>query len=120
VADEVSAFHLIEHFARYEATDVLAEWRRLLKPGGRLILELPNLELACRNLLDGLEDSLGLRPIYGDWTHRDPYMLHKHGYTPKTISALLQESGFVQIEMKPPQTHGRQLKRDMRVEAIRG
>lgn len=116
-ADEVHAYHLVEHFARYEANDLIAEWKRLLKPGGILVLELPNLEAACRNLLAGMNDQMSMWPIYGDWNHRDPYMLHKHGYTPKTIKALLVECGFTDIRILPPQTHGRRANRDMRVEA---
>lgn len=98
---------------------MLVEWYRLLKPGGRLILELPNLEKACRNLLKGLNDQMSMWPIYGDWNRGDEYMMHKHGYTPKTIKGLLKECGFSNISILPPQTHGRRANRDMRVEAVK-
>lgn len=118
-ASVVMACHVIEHFARYEAPHVLAEWRRILKKGGLLILELPNLEDACRNLLAGKADNMSLWPIYGDWNHEDPHMLHKHGYTPGSIQSLLEECGFTNIKRVAPQTHGRKLDRDMRIEAIK-
>jgi predicted SAM-dependent methyltransferase len=116
-ADELHSYHFLEHVAGYEAPALVREFHRLLKSGGRLVLELPNLEAACRNLLAGMDDQMSMWPIYGDWNHRDPYMLHKHGYTPKTIKALLVECGFIKIELKPPQTHGGRANRDMRVEA---
>ncbi|MCB1836270.1 MAG: methyltransferase domain-containing protein [Alcanivoracaceae bacterium] len=119
VADELMALHLIEHFYLWEVPAVLAEWRRLLKPGGRLILELPNLEAACRNLLAGRNDQVSMWPLYGDPGHEDPYMCHRWGYTPKTIKELLVRNAFSEVRIMPPKTHGRRVNRDMRVEAVR-
>lgn len=116
-AAELQAMHFIEHVFRYQAPALLSEWKRLLQPGGRLILELPNIELACRNLLAGMDDQMSMWPLYGDWSHKDPYMMHKHGYTPRTIQALLHEAGFRNPVMLAPQTHGAKMGRDMRVEA---
>lgn len=118
-AEELYCFHLIEHFYRWQANSVINEFKRLLKPNGLLVLELPNIELACRNLLKGMDDQMSMWPLYGDWGHKDPYMMHKHGYTPKTITKLLEECGFKNIKMLPPQTHKRRTNRDMRVEAIK-
>ena len=47
-ADELMAAHVIEHFAEWQAPFVMLEWKRLLKPGGKLVLELPNIEAAAR------------------------------------------------------------------------
>jgi predicted SAM-dependent methyltransferase len=116
-ADEVHALHFIEHVREYEAPALVREFHRLLKPRGLLVLELPNIEAAARNLLDGMPAQMCWFAFYGDASHRDPYMLHKFGYTPKTIKALLVECGFIKIELKPPQTHGARANRDMRVEA---
>jgi predicted SAM-dependent methyltransferase len=116
-ADELMAAHVIEHFYAWEAPIVIAEWKRLLKSGGLLVLELPNLELAARNLLDGRKDNMTMWPLYGDPTHVDPYMCHRWGYTPKTIRALLTDAGFDKIRFKDPQTHMKRADRDMRVEA---
>lgn len=118
-AEELHAMHAIEHVYAWEAVHLLAEWRRLLKPGGLLVLELPNLEAAARNLLEGLNDQMSMWPIYGDWNHKDPYMMHKHGYTSRTIEALLVGGGFTGVVHKAPQTHGARANRDMRVEARR-
>jgi predicted SAM-dependent methyltransferase len=116
-ADEVHAYHVIEHFYRWQTPEVLGEWKRLLKAGGLLVLELPNIEAAARNLLAGMDDQMCMWAFYGDPSHRDPYMCHPWGFTPKSIKSLLSECGFSHIELKPPQTHGRRVNRDMRVEA---
>lgn len=116
-AEEVCAFHFIEHVREYEAPALLREFHRLLKSGGTLILELPNIEAAARNLLAGMPPQMCWFAFYGDASHRDPYMLHQFGYTPATIRALLVECGFIKVQLKPPQTHGARANRDMRVEA---
>lgn len=118
-ADEVFAAHVIEHFFRYDVDAVVAEWKRLLRDGGRITLELPNIEAAARNLLAGMSDKMALWPLYGDWSHGSPYMMHRHGYTPKTITSLLAFHGFKDIRILPPVTHGARVNRDMRVEAVK-
>jgi len=118
-ADTVMALHLIEHFYLWEVAGVLSEWRRLLKSGGELILELPNIEAAARNLLAGLNDQMSMWPLYGDPQHEDVYMCHHWGYTPKTITALLNDNGFERVMVLPPQTHGKRANRDMRIEAVK-
>jgi predicted SAM-dependent methyltransferase len=118
-AEELQAIHAIEHVAEWEAPHLMAEWLRLLKPGGLLVLELPNLECAARNLLAGLSDQMSMWPIYGDGSHRDPLMCHKFGYTPSTIARLVKAAGFIDVKILPPVTHGARHDRDMRVEARR-
>lgn len=118
-SDYVQAMHVIEHFYFWQASSVLAEFRRLLKPGGKLVMELPDIEKAARNLLKGDTDQMSMWPLYGDWSHKDPYMMHRHGYTPATITDLLLQAGFRNIQTLPPQTHGRRHNRDMRAEAVK-
>lgn len=119
-ADELFAAHVIEHFYRYDVDAVVEEWRRLLRPGGLLVLELPNLEQACRNLIEqGMSDSMVMFPLYGDASWKDPYMCHLYGYTPETITGLLTDHGFKKIQILPPKTHKKRADRDMRVEAIK-
>jgi predicted SAM-dependent methyltransferase len=116
-AEELHSYHFLEHVYRWEATALLAEFRRLLAPGALLVLELPNIEAAARNLLAGMDDQMAMWPLYGDPEHRDPFMCHRWGYTPATVTALLCEAGFQQIKVLPPRTHGAKTNRDMRVEA---
>lgn len=122
----VMALHVIEHFYLWEVGDVLAEWRRLLKPGGRLVLELPDLAKACRNYLQMSKrgqvsklDQYAMWPLYGDPSHGDPYMCHRWGYDPNSIATLLSAHGYADITHHKPQTHGARVNRDMRIEAVK-
>jgi len=120
----IMAIHLWEHFYRWECEEVIREWRRLLRPGGNLILELPDLEKCCRNILEGYEGKhpgqLGMWGLYGDPRTQDPYMCHRWGWTPTSIKAFLKHHGFVRIHEAPTQYHptGRE-RRDMRIECTR-
>lgn len=118
-ADELMAAHVIEHFYEWCAPFVLLEWKRLLKSGGKLILELPNIEAAARNLLAGMSPQMSMFAFYGDGSHKDPYMVHRMGYTPSSLTQLVINAGFQQVKIMPPQTHGPRPNRDMRVEAIK-
>jgi predicted SAM-dependent methyltransferase len=116
-AAEVHSYHFLEHVYRWEAPALVAEFARLLRPGGLLVLELPNIEAAARNLLAGMNDQMVMWPLYGDPGHRDPFMCHRWGYTPKTLSDLVGAAGFVGTRISAPRTHGLRSNRDMRLEA---
>ena len=104
-ADEVLAVHVIEHFYQWEAKDVLLEWVRVLRPGGILILECPNLESAALEFIKnadaaamgGREGQRSMWVFYGDPSWRDPLMIHRWGYTPKSLAALMAASGLVNV-----------------------
>ncbi len=52
-ADEVLAVHMVEHVPAGRLQDVLRGWRRVLRPGGRLVLHTPNGTALARAYLDG-------------------------------------------------------------------
>lgn len=118
-ADELHSFHFLEHVYAWEAPALVEEWNRLLKSGGRLILELPNIELAARNLVARSGEQMSYWALWGDPGHKDPFMTHRWGYTPDTARALLAQHGFTSIQSLPPRTHGAKAGRDMRIEAVK-
>ena len=123
-ADEVMVIHGFEHFYKWDCDRAIAEWKRLLKPGGKLALELPDLIKCCQNVLSGLmlggkdPEQLGMWGLYGDPRERDPFMVHRWGWTPKTLRDFLKVNGFDTIVDAETQWHpaGRRA-RDMRIEA---
>lgn len=124
--DEVMAIHVVEHFWRWEIEAVLREWLRVLKPGGRMVLECPNLQSACEAFLADPEkasgeDAAGQRTMwvfYGDPQWRDPLMVHRWGYTPRSLSVLLEKVGLVGVRQEPAVYKLRE-PRDMRVVGLK-
>lgn len=120
--DEVLAVHVVEHFWRWEVVDVLEEWARVLKPGGRMILECPNLLTACEEFLKNPTAGSGPGPegqrtmwvFYGDPAWRDPLMCHRWNYTPQSLGEVMAKAGLVNIRQEPAQFKLRE-PRDMRV-----
>jgi SAM-dependent methyltransferase len=121
-ADEILSVHVVEHFWRWEIRDVLREWMRVLKPGGRMIVECPNIQSACQTFLENpaqfsKEDRNGQRTMwvfYGDPSWKDPLMIHRWGYTPESLKELLTEVGLADVRQEPAQFKMRE-PRDMRI-----
>ena len=115
--DEIIAIHVIEHFYKWEVVPLLLEWKRVLKPGGKIILECPNLEIAAMAILNGWKDQMGMWALYGNPDLKDVLHCHHWGYTPSSLVAMLKYVGFrdataMKAQFKIPE-------RDMRVEAYK-
>ena len=125
-ADEILSVHVVEHFWRWEVTDVLREWVRVLRPGGRMVIECPNIESACRTFLEdprrfsreGEEGQRTMWVFYGDPKWKDPLMIHRWGYTPESLRALLEQAGLREVRQEPAQFKLRE-PRDMRVVGVK-
>lgn len=116
-ADDLMAIHVIEHFFIWEVPAILAEWKRLLKPGGKIVLELPDLMKCCRAFVNGAPHQEGRQGIFGDHSLRNPLMMHKWGWLPKELASVMKQAGFVEVTECSPQFHGKRKNRDMRIEA---
>ena len=63
---------------------------------------------------------LGLRGFYGEpLPGMSVYDYHKWGWSAGSLKSLLQDAGFTIIYTEKPQHHGRQVKRDTRIVAIK-
>lgn len=121
-ADEILAVHVVEHFWRWEVVDILREWVRVLKPGGKMILECPNLKSACEEFLrdadrhsqPGKEGQKTMWVFYGDPSWSDPLMVHRWGYTPLSLAQIMFEAGMNDLRQEPAQFKLRE-PRDMRI-----
>jgi predicted SAM-dependent methyltransferase len=122
-ADMAIAVHVIEHFYAWEIPALLAEWKRVLKPGAKLVLELPCMDKVINYLHECVQQNIPISPsfswfvFWGDPKHHDPLMVHKWGYTQQMIETELAAAGFVDIVFTEPRYHFPM--RDMRVEAMK-
>ena len=99
--DEILTFHLIEHFDFFEAFEVLKEWRRVLKPYGRLYIETPNLLTSCEEFVKANEQERidFYRHFFS--TPWIPGQFHKFLYTETQLTWTLEKSNFVNIKVLP-------------------
>lgn len=123
VADEIMAIHVVEHVYSWEVPVALAEWHRLLKRGGLLIVEMPDLLKCCKNIAAGLKgrihpDQLGIWGIFGDDRFQDPLMIHRSGWWFDRLKPIVEQVGFHKITEHETRFHGagRGI-RDFRMEA---
>lgn len=125
--DEVLSVHLIEHIFPGEVPNAISEWIRVLKPGGRLVIECPNLLSACEalvNMPEAAMESTGeaaqrtMWAFYGDPVAGDPLMTHKWGYTPQSLSRLLRDAGLRDVLSESPKFKLGE-PRDMRVAGMK-
>lgn len=105
--DEIKAFHIIEHFHFFEIKEVLNEWFRVLKPGGRLYLETPDFLETCRSFVEGsptmpIEEWRVL--LYGHFFAHPwvPGQTHKFLFTESQLRANLSWAGFKTVNRLPP------------------
>lgn len=100
--DEIKAIHVIEHFHFKEFKDVLDEWYRVLKPGGKLILETPDLLSTCDAFVKGNEEfriSLYGHIFSMPWI---PGQTHKFLFTENQLRGQLEWSKFQNVTRIPP------------------
>lgn len=93
--ERVFAFHVIEHVARRDAQPLLEAIRASLRPGGVVVVELPNMA----NLLTA---------GYLRWADRT----HESGYSEMSLRHLLESSGFNDVrcfEERLPLDHPKRL-----------
>lgn len=99
---EVYASHVLEHFDYVdELPRVLAEWHRVLAPGGVLRLSVPDIDILAhlllqRRALDVSQRFQVMRMIFGGHTHAHDH--HRVGLNQEFTAAFLDRAGFVNLE----------------------
>jgi len=117
-ADEIQAIHFVEHVPRMDVDNMIMDWHRVLKPGGKLVIEVPCLNKMAQHIINGEKNirmtTLG---IFGDPRDTKPGMMHAWAYTKEELTEIVQQAGFSDIQYMEPKFH--HPPRDMRIEAMK-
>lgn len=117
-AEEIHAIHLLEHLHRMSVEKTLMDWFRVLKPGGKLVMEMPCLDKIVDMLIKKEKNiRLTLLGLYGDPRDERPGMEHKWGWSYEELEFQLKQVGFTDVTFEEPKFHIPA--RDMRVIAVK-
>ena len=108
--DALWAENILPRFLYREICSVLEEWHRVLKPGGEISIECPDLVTLCREFLDGddIDRYLTIDPIiwgfYGTQVKKKAKRtLFGCGLTKSYLKHALEHSGFEDFSEGEPQ-----------------
>ena len=82
--DLVLMFHVLEHVPKQEVLSLLKAARGALRPGGKLVAEVPNIA----------------HPLTGPY-HRYHDFTHTAGYTDQSLGFILRTAGFASVRVYP-------------------
>jgi len=88
--DGIVLSHVLEHFSFRDTVNVLTKLHDWLKPGGKLVVEVPNIDILLKLDTSNPGWQMG---IYGAQVHDGEY--HKTGFTLEDLIRYLAQCGFV-------------------------
>ncbi|OGY18993.1 MAG: hypothetical protein A2786_00965 [Candidatus Chisholmbacteria bacterium RIFCSPHIGHO2_01_FULL_52_32] len=95
---EIRASHTLEHLPHRTIPTLLRECFRVLEPGGKITIKVPDLEKVMRSFLKLNEEKRWKEAwewIFGSQSRKGQF--HKTGFTKPRLRRLLNESGFADI-----------------------
>ncbi len=103
--DEILARDILEHIPIAECELTLKHWFAILKPGGKIIIQTPNLQTIAENInalsISNKIDLINvmIKRIFGGQDYDGNF--HQNGFTPFTLQCLLNKIGFREITVYP-------------------
>lgn len=89
--DVILCTQALEHVTKFAVVPTLKEWYRVLKPGGKLQLQVPDLEWACIHWLSHQTTGWNMDVIYGNQMHEGEF--HKTGFTMEILGQYFAVAG---------------------------
>ena len=102
--DEIYASHCLEHFSHNATLSVLKEWRRIMRPGGKCYIGVPDFDTLVKLYL-----KRGLNQFLIDLGWGGQEYAEAYHYTPfdwPRLSRLLIDAGFTDVKKIGPMPYG--------------
>jgi ubiquinone/menaquinone biosynthesis C-methylase UbiE len=109
--DEIVCYQVVEHVPYNKSAQMFEEMHRVLKPGGSVIIETPDIDVVCRKILEeGLADKwiynlVGeyYRPWdkdrYDDW-EMNAASIHRNPWNFNRLVEVAKHAGFSKVERR--------------------
>jgi predicted O-linked N-acetylglucosamine transferase (SPINDLY family)/predicted SAM-dependent methyltransferase len=98
--EEVYASHVIEHIGQNDVLPTLKGIHRILVPGGKFYISVPDLDVLCHQFLNPRFETLQryhtMRMMFGGQT--DDFDYHQVGLNLEFLADYLREAGFYSVE----------------------
>jgi predicted SAM-dependent methyltransferase len=94
----ILAWHILEHAALHERDGMVKDWYRVLKPGGKLAIAVPDIvDLYERYKKHEFDWYILMVNIYGPW---NGFIgdLHRWGYNRDELAKVLKDGGFGRVD----------------------
>lgn len=96
--DFILAWHILEHAGLHERGKMLGDWYRVLVPGGRLAVAVPDIyDLFERYKRGEFDWYILMVNIYGPYNGFEGDY-HRWGYSREELDKVLNETGFSRVE----------------------
>lgn len=95
--DEIQATHVLEHFPMAKVSELFSMLCSLLKPGGKIYIEVPNFLWHAHMITKNPFDRQIVEYAYGG--QKDKWDYHMNGFTPQILQQDLEDAGFEVTEI---------------------
>lgn len=106
--DEMLLVHVVEHFTRWKTVSLMTHYYQKLKKGGRIIVEMPDLDRCIELYLQGKQAphmntpigpiNMGFSQFYGNQWDELEYETHRYVWTIREFTSVLKNIGFSMIQ----------------------
>lgn len=103
-ADEIFTSHAMEHITKHDVPKTLLEFKRVIKPGRLIIIEVPDLVWCCQQWLSMQSNDWYMDILFGmqNWPGEE----HRTGYTPGLMASYMLHAGLTLISFTTVESHG--------------
>lgn len=105
-ADAIWCSHVLEHLAISDVPKALAEIHRVLAPGRRAIIRVPNFDYVAKYWLTGPDRGWAEAMVFGLQTSEGEF--HRSAFTAAILRADLEAAGFEVLRVEMRWTHNQE------------